>query len=102
MPDFPYLKWRILRCPSLAAFGCPLTHLATTAARYQGHSSEAIVRPSIIEYGTSQNVLLDKDKGLQLTTPELKTNSAISLPQAISIVEGLKRLAGNGQPLRLF
>jgi imidazolonepropionase-like amidohydrolase len=25
MPDFPYLKWRILRCPSLAAFGCPLT-----------------------------------------------------------------------------
>jgi len=27
MPDFPYLKWRILRCPSLAAFGCPLTAL---------------------------------------------------------------------------
>jgi len=22
---FPYLKWRILRCPSLAPFGCPLT-----------------------------------------------------------------------------
>lgn len=22
---FPYLKWRILRCPSLALFGCPLT-----------------------------------------------------------------------------
>ena len=25
MPDFSYPKWRLLRCPSLAAFGCPLT-----------------------------------------------------------------------------
>ena len=27
MPDSTYLKWPDLKCPSLAGFGCPLTHL---------------------------------------------------------------------------
>jgi len=25
MPDFSYLNWPLLRCPSLAGFACPLT-----------------------------------------------------------------------------